>query len=57
MVGSHCAKALRRAGNMRVSFSTITYLVIGEFVRWGPLIEGDVRDGRRPRCSILSVSV
>jgi UDP-glucose 4-epimerase len=43
-VGSHCAKALAAAGHQGVVFDNF---VFGhrEFVRWGPLIEGDVRDG------------
>ena len=43
-VGSHCAKALAAAGHEGVVFDN---LLFGhrEFVRWGPLIEGDVRDG------------
>ena len=43
-VGSHCAKALAAAGHQGV---VLDNLVFGhrEFVRWGPLIEGDVRDG------------
>ena len=42
-VGSHCAKALAAAGYEGVVFDN---LLFGhrEFVRWGPLIEGDVRD-------------
>src|SRR5262249_46278801 len=42
-VGSHCTKALAAAGHEGVVFDN---LLFGhrEFVRWGPLIEGDVRD-------------
>ena len=42
-VGSHCAKALAAAGHEGVVFDS---LLFGhrEFVRWGPLIEGDIRD-------------
>ena len=42
-VGSHCAKALAAAGHDGVVFDS---LLFGhrEFVRWGPLIEGDIRD-------------
>ena len=42
-VGSHCAKALAAAGHDGVVFDN---LLFGhrEFVRWGPLIEGDIRD-------------
>ena len=43
-VGSHCAKALAAAGHEVVVFDN---LLFGhrEFVRFGPLIEGDVRNG------------
>ena len=42
-VGSHCAKALAAAGHEGVVFDN---LLFGhrEFVRWGPLIQGDIRD-------------
>jgi len=42
-VGSHCAKALAVAGHDGVVFDN---LLFGhrESVRWGPLIEGDIRD-------------
>ena len=42
-VGSHCSKALAAAGHEGVVFDN---LLFGhrEFVRWGPLIEGDIRD-------------
>src|SRR5262249_55081246 len=42
-VGSHCAKALSAAGHDGVVFDN---LLFGhrELVRWGPLIEGDIRD-------------
>jgi UDP-glucose-4-epimerase GalE len=42
-VGSHCAKALAAAGHQGIVFDN---LLFGhrESVRWGPLIEGDVRD-------------
>ena len=43
-VGSHCAKALAAAGHRGVVFDN---LVFGhrELVRWGQLVEGDIRDG------------
>jgi UDP-arabinose 4-epimerase len=43
-VGSHCAKALAAVGHEGVVFDS---LVFGhrELVRWGQLIEGDIRDG------------
>lgn len=42
-VGSHCAKALAAAGHEGVVYDS---LLLGhrEFVRWGELIEGDIRD-------------
>jgi len=42
-VGSHCSKALAAAGHECVVFDN---LLFGhrEFARWGPLIEGDIRD-------------
>ncbi len=45
-IGSHCCKALAKAG-----FEPVVYdnLSTGhrEFVKWGPLIQGDIRDGER----------
>jgi UDP-glucose-4-epimerase GalE len=42
-VGSHCAKALALAGHDAIVFDN---LLLGhpEFVRWGKMIEGDIRD-------------
>src|SRR5262245_64486008 len=42
-VGSHCAKALGAAGHEGIVFDS---LVFGhhEFVRWGKLVEGDIRN-------------
>src|SRR6266849_4817516 len=42
-VGSHCAKALAAEGHEGVVYDS---LLFGhrEFVRWGELIEGDIRD-------------
>ncbi len=42
-IGSHCAKALAAAGHEGIVFDN---LLFGhrEFVRWGPLIEGDIRN-------------
>jgi len=42
-VGSHCAKALAAAGHEGIVFDS---LLFGhrDFVRWGKLIEGDIRD-------------
>lgn len=43
-VGAHCAKALHEAGHKSVVLDNLS-TGHREFVRWGPLIEGDVRDG------------
>jgi UDP-arabinose 4-epimerase len=42
-VGSHCAKALAKAGHECIVFDS---LINGhrEFVRWGPLVVGDIRN-------------
>jgi UDP-arabinose 4-epimerase len=42
-VGSHCAKALAAAGHEPVVFDNLAF-GHREFVRWGPLVEGDIRD-------------
>jgi len=42
-VGSHCAKALAAAGHEVIVFDNLTF-GHREFVRWGPLVEGDIRD-------------
>jgi UDP-arabinose 4-epimerase len=42
-VGSHCAKALVAAGHEGIVFDNLTF-GHREFARWGPLIEGDIRD-------------
>jgi UDP-glucose-4-epimerase GalE len=42
-VGSHCAKALAAAGHDGIVFDNLTF-GHREFVRWGPLVEGDIRD-------------
>jgi UDP-glucose-4-epimerase GalE len=43
-VGAHACKALARAGYLPVVYDNLS---IGHrsFVRWGPLVEGDIRDG------------
>ena len=42
-VGSHCAKALAASGHEGIVFDS---LLLGhrEFVRWGDLVEGDIRN-------------
>jgi len=42
-VGSHCARALAGAGHEAVVFDSL-FFGHREFVRWGRLIEGDIRD-------------
>jgi UDP-arabinose 4-epimerase len=42
-VGSHCAKALAEAGHDGIVFDNLS-CGHREFVRWGPLVEGDIRD-------------
>ena len=42
-VGSHCAKALAAKGHDVIVFDNLT-LGHREFIRWGRLIEGDIRD-------------
>lgn len=44
-IGSHTAKALARAGHCPVVFDNLSNGHRGA-VRWGPLVEGDVRDSR-----------
>lgn len=43
-IGSHCCKALAQAGYEPVVYDNLS-TGHSEFVRWGPLIQGDVRDG------------
>ncbi len=45
-VGSHCCKALSRAGFVPVVLDNLS-TGHRDFVRWGPLIEGDIRDRAR----------
>src|SRR5262245_53745805 len=42
-VGSHCAKAIAAAGHELIVFDNLTF-GHREFVRWGRLVEGDIRD-------------
>ena len=42
-VGSHCAKALAAAGHQVIVFDNLTF-GHREFVRWGTLVEADIRD-------------
>ena len=42
-IGSHCAKALAKAGFSPVVFDNLS-TGYSEFVKWGPFFEGDVRE-------------
>src|SRR5262249_7843979 len=43
-IGSHCAQALAAAGHEGVIFDNLLH-GHRDFARWGPLIQGDIRDG------------
>jgi UDP-glucose 4-epimerase len=47
-VGAHACKALRRAGYPPVVFDNFS-TGHKSFVRWGPLVPGDIRDPARYR--------
>ena len=42
-VGSHACKALARAGYLPVAYDNLS-TGHESFVRWGPLVRGDIRD-------------
>ena len=42
-VGSHCAKAVTAAGHVGIVFDNLSF-GHKEFVRWGDIIQGDIRD-------------
>ena len=50
-IGSHCCKALAEAGFEPVVFDNLS-TGHENFVRWGPLIEGDVRDDEGIRAAM-----
>jgi UDP-glucose-4-epimerase GalE len=52
-VGSHCAKALAAGGHEGIVFDNL-FRGRREFVRWGPLVEGDIRDGAALRAVLSS---
>jgi UDP-glucose-4-epimerase GalE len=54
-VGSHCAKALAQAGYTPVVFDNFS-TGHRDFVRWGPVIEGDVRDATVLTAAIKSTN-
>ena len=43
-VGSHCAKVLAAAGHEGVEIFDSLLFGYRELVRWGPLIQGDIRN-------------
>lgn len=45
-IGSHCCKALAEAGSEPVVYDNLS-TGHDDFVRWGPLIQGDIRDADR----------
>ena len=53
-IGSHCCKALAEAGFEPVVFDNISS-GHRRFVRWGPLIEGDMRDAEALRSALRQV--
>jgi UDP-glucose-4-epimerase GalE len=53
-VGSHCVKALSRAGYTPVVFDNFS-TGHRDFVRWGSVIEGDVRDAPALRAAIEDI--
>ena len=50
-VGAHAAKAIAEAGYLPVVFDSFSS-GYGEAVRWGPMVHGDIRDGRALREAI-----
>jgi UDP-glucose-4-epimerase GalE len=50
-IGSHCCKALAEAGFQPVVFDDL-HTGHESFVRWGPFIKGDVRDGAALRAAL-----
>ncbi len=46
-VGSHCCLALARAGHRVVTLDNLSANGQRQFVKWGPLEEGDIRDRAR----------
>src|SRR5258708_9653323 len=45
-IGAHCCKAVSEAGYLPVCFDNLS-TGHRSFVKWGPLVEGDVSDTRR----------
>ncbi len=45
-IGSHCCKALSDAGYIPVCYDNLS-TGHGEFVKWGPLVQGDIRDAEK----------
>jgi UDP-glucose-4-epimerase GalE len=55
-IGSHACKALSRAGFVPVTFDNLS-LGHREFVKWGPLVQGDIRDGAAVQAAIARFDV
>jgi UDP-glucose 4-epimerase len=55
-IGSHCAKALADAGYHPICFDNLT-AGHREFVKWGPLIEGDIFDSALIRKTIQDYQI
>ena len=53
-VGSHCCKTFAQAGWNVVVYDNL-YRGWRDFVKWGPLIEGDIRDAERLGYAIASI--
>src|SRR5258708_6358178 len=50
-IGAHCCKALFEAGFNPVCYDNFS-TGHREFVKWGPLVEGNVRDRDRVTCAL-----
>ena len=55
-VGSHACKALARAGYLPITYDNLS-TGHESFVRWGPLVKGDIRDHATLRDAIIEHEV
>jgi UDP-glucose-4-epimerase GalE len=55
-IGAHCCSALSAAGYLPVSFDDLS-TGHSEFVKWGPLVVGDIRDTRKVMQAMLEHKV
>src|SRR3954469_6576516 len=55
-IGAHCCKALSEAGYVPVCFDNLS-TGHRHFVKWGPLVEGDVGDTQRVADTIAAHEV